>query len=302
MQSEWPSRGVSANIVSKAKRKACSHQETCVNFPTACSSNWLNSMDLIVSYFQEQTLVNFGMIPYNYEKSHEENRRNLASMYSYSNFFGPYQAAGFMWEDDPVIAMFKKYPKMKRWYDLIEPKADVVYIQHNCNHWYSSVVLEIMKHVAVDSWGPCHRNRDFPPGFDGASSFSYEMYLTKLSIIRKYKYVIAFENFENPDWMTEKTWHPLFARVVPITSAINLGFNKSRPEYLNRRIPDETAVVWLGDFNNPEELGNYLTKGNSSKFTDPKVFEHHTQWHRMNRCDLPEGILFFLSPLPFYRF
>ena len=125
----------------------------------------------------------------------------------------------------------------------------------------------------------------------------------KLSILSKYKYVIAFENSNNFDWMTEKSWHPLIARAVPITSAINvgikfnillinwiilIGFNSVRPEFVKKRIPDENSIIWLGDFDSVFSLARYL-KGNltnQNQLTDPHVFKKHTSWHNKRRCEL----------------
>ena len=72
-----------------------------------------------------------------------------------------------------------------------------------------------MAQVPVDSYGQCLRNRAFNSsvehGFFGAGT-----YLQKHQAARGYPFVVAMENTEIPDYVTEKVYDALFAGAIPI--------------------------------------------------------------------------------------
>ncbi|MBK6803493.1 MAG: hypothetical protein IPG84_00810 [Betaproteobacteria bacterium] len=63
-------------------------------------------------------------------------------------------------------------------------------------------VAELMRHVAVDCYGACHRNRTLARD-DGRT--------TKLATIARYRFTLAFENSIARDYVTEKFYDPLVA-------------------------------------------------------------------------------------------
>lgn len=66
---------------------------------------------------------------------------------------------------------------------------------------------ELMEYLPIDSYGSWRRNCVL--GKD-------EGYVTKLDVIKQYKFTIAFENAISKDYVTEKFFEPLIAGSVPI--------------------------------------------------------------------------------------
>lgn len=88
--------------------------------------------------------------------------------------------------------------------------APVVFINSNCNDLNSRdrYVSELMKYIKVDAYGRCLHNKDFPGGDQGGKS--------KIETIGKYKFVLAFENSSEKDYVSEKIFHVLHVGSVPV--------------------------------------------------------------------------------------
>ena len=69
------------------------------------------------------------------------------------------------------------------------------------------VFRELMRHLAVDSFGRCLNNRTLEE--DGGSA-------TLREVIRGYRFTLAFENSIAADYVTEKLFNPLAAGSVPV--------------------------------------------------------------------------------------
>ena len=74
-----------------------------------------------------------------------------------------------------------------------EDLASVAYIQSGCNppSDRDTYIKELMKHIKIDSFGPCVNNKKIPEEIDGFVKLSSEPYYHFLA---KYKFQIAFEN------------------------------------------------------------------------------------------------------------
>ena len=88
--------------------------------------------------------------------------------------------------------------------------APVVYISSNPRDrsGRDDYVRELMRHVAVDSYGRQLNNRTMPGPDEG--------FRTKLLTIARYRFTLAFENAIATDYVTEKFFDPLIAGSVPI--------------------------------------------------------------------------------------
>jgi hypothetical protein len=99
-----------------------------------------------------------------------------------------------------------------------------------------------MRHIAVDSYGRCLRNRTLPRD-DGRE--------TKLATIARYKFTLAFENSIARDYVTEKFFDPLVAGSVPVY----LG----APE-VAAFAPGERCYIDATDFDGPAALARHLQR------------------------------------------
>jgi len=104
-------------------------------------------------------------------------------------------------------------PRAEQMFVPPQPKtetAPVVYFTSNPrdHSGRDDYVRELMRHVAVDSYGRCLNNRTVPGMDEGRA--------TKLLTIARYRFTLAFENSIAPDYVTEKFYDPLIAGSVPI--------------------------------------------------------------------------------------
>ncbi len=100
--------------------------------------------------------------------------------------------------------------------------------------------FEIMKRVKTHSFGRILRNRVLPADAGRAS---------KLAVISKYRFTLAFENSICPDYVTEKFFDPLIAGSVPVyLGAPNVA------EFA----PDRSCYIDASDFSGPADLADYL--------------------------------------------
>lgn len=88
-------------------------------------------------------------------------------------------------------------------------RATAVYIASNPRdrNGRNAYVAELMRHLAVDSWGACLNNRMFDRD---------EGRTTKLATIGRYRFTLAFENSCERDYVTEKFFDALCAGSVPV--------------------------------------------------------------------------------------
>lgn len=101
---------------------------------------------------------------------------------------------------------------------------------------------ELMEYLPIDSYGSWRRNcvLDEDKG-----------YLTKLDIIKQYKFTIAFENAISQDYVTEKFFEPLIAGSVPVY----LGAPN-----IDRFSPGEHTFVDVKDYDSPRSLASEIMK------------------------------------------
>jgi hypothetical protein len=103
-------------------------------------------------------------------------------------------------------------------------------------------VRELMRYIAVDSYGRSLRNRTF------AEDRGRE---TKLATIARYKFTLAFENSIDHDYVTEKFFDPLIAGSVPVY----LGAPN-----ISDFAPGERCYIDVTDFAGPRELADELLR------------------------------------------
>jgi alpha-1,3-fucosyltransferase 10 len=100
---------------------------------------------------------------------------------------------------------------------------------------------ELMRHISVDSYGAILRNRPWEGADAGRES--------KLGLIARYKFTLAFENSLARDYVTEKFYDPLVAGSVPVyLGAANVA----------DFAPAEHSFIDVADFGSPADLAAHL--------------------------------------------
>jgi len=123
-------------------------------------------------------------------------------------------------------------------------RAPLVYI--NSNDFDRSgrfeYVRELMQYLPVDSYGKSLNNRRIPEDHGRQ---------TKLDIISRYKFTLAYENSRTRDYVTEKFYDPFEAGSVPVyLGAPNLA----------DFVPGDHCYVDVDQFNGPRDLADYLVR------------------------------------------
>lgn len=148
----------------------------------------------------------------------------------------------------------------------------VAFVTSNCDQNENAkkrvaYVRELMDYVDVHSYGKCLHNRETSWShhmrFDRSISHG-EMITNRMKLIQDYKFVLALENNNVTDYVTEKIVTTYLAGVVPIymvsyTIYINLNYfsSKGAPN-IEEWTPGEHSVIKVSDFKGPKDLAAYL--------------------------------------------
>jgi hypothetical protein len=97
-------------------------------------------------------------------------------------------------------------------------------------------ILELMKFINIDSYGRWMRNCEIQ---------NDKGYISKMDIIRQYRFTIAFENVIGEDYVTEKFYEPLLTGSVPVyMGAPNI----------ERFSPGKSSYIDVNDYSDPQKL------------------------------------------------
>lgn len=143
-----------------------------------------------------------------------------------------------------------------------------------------------MKHVQVDSYGPCLNNKEMPENINGFTKFSTE---ESFRFLAQYKFHLSFENAVCQDYMTEKVFRPLMIGSVPVY------FGSPN---ISDFMPNNHSIISVRDFETPKKLAEYIFVLNENdtlyeeyfrhrkekKFTNPKLIEllHKQPWEKVS--------------------
>lgn len=141
----------------------------------------------------------------------------------------------------------------------------VVYLQRDCDppSDRDRYVKELMKYIAIDSYGPCLNNKKIPSNIDGFHKLSDDEYYHFLA---RYKFHLSFENAICKDYMTEKLFRPLEIGVVPVYMGSS---------HAHQFMPNNHSAIFVNNFKNPKELAKFLLEldKNDSKYNE--YLRHH---------------------------
>ncbi|CAB4031579.1 alpha-(1,3)-fucosyltransferase 11-like [Paramuricea clavata] len=118
----------------------------------------------------------------------------------------------------------------------------------HCETVRTRYLTELMKHIKVDSYGGCLRNKNNLVN----ATFTFRHSVTELQ--RNYKFSIVFPNSDCAFYMTEKIQSALTAGSVPIwlgTDGIDEVLRWGNLQH---------SVIKVKDFSSPKALAEYLTK------------------------------------------
>ncbi|XP_053559192.1 alpha-(1,3)-fucosyltransferase 10 [Bombina bombina] len=147
--------------------------------------------------------------------------------------------------------------------------APLVYVQSDCDppSDRDRYVQELMRYVAVDSYGECLHNRDLPKDINNPSFMDNAAYYR---ILAQYKFVLAFENAVCEDYITEKLWRPLKLGAIPVYyGAPNI----------EDWLPSNRSAIIVNTFSHPKDLAQFIKRldGNDTlymEFLDWKLRNH----------------------------
>ena len=137
-----------------------------------------------------------------------------------------------------------------------------------CKHqWRNDYLAELMEYIHVDQWGKCLKNT--PGDFWKTRHAQFET--QKLDFLEKtpYKFLIAFENAVEEDYITEKIYHAYLTRSIPIYYGDKAVFDlvpaNSSLIYANNYSPKELAELIQCIANNDTLYSQYFTNWDLDK-------------------------------------
>ncbi len=145
------------------------------------------------------------------------------------------------------------YPKLFMQQIIHAQKQDkaCLFVPNQLNHAF----MELMKLTAIDVFGMGYNNQQ-PHSFRRTE---------KLDIYRKYKFVIAFENAIDIDYITDIFYDPLIAGSVPIY----LGAPN-----INDFAPGDHCFVDVRQFENPKALADFI----NTCYDDEQLYANFFEW------------------------
>ena len=159
-----------------------------------------------------------------------------------------------------------KKPKYEISEKSLNGRALVAYVQSGCDppSDRDAYVSELMKYIAVDSYGACLHNKDLPEQFKDPLTMDEQGFH---DIIARYKFSLSFENAICEDYITEKLWRPLVLGSVPIY--------KGSPT-VQDWLPNNHSIILVDDFESPKDLADFIKQldKNDKEYAKYLEFKH----------------------------
>ncbi|CAF2980115.1 unnamed protein product [Rotaria sp. Silwood2] len=164
-----------------------------------------------------------------------------------------------------------------------EKQADIVWIISNCNAHNSreGFVQRLMQEIKIDSYGTCLNNRK---GYAARMTDNIHAY-------KKYKFVIAIENSNCVDYVTEKLIKAVESGSIPIVAG-----RDGRPDY--RRFMPEHAYINIYDYKSIKDLANDLKRiANNKTLYESYLWykKHNKNISQLSKVTLDEKIKHFVD-------
>jgi hypothetical protein len=127
-----------------------------------------------------------------------------------------------------------------------EKEAPIAWIVSNCNAYNArqDFMKKLMEKIKVDSYGGCLKNKNSHPS---------EHMKGNIELFSKYKFVIAIENSNCDDYVTEKLVHAVASGSIPIVAG-----KDNKPDYL--KFMPKNSYINIYDYKTVEDLVKKLVK------------------------------------------
>jgi hypothetical protein len=131
--------------------------------------------------------------------------------------------------------------------EFTQKKGLIMAAFSNCEPARTAYMKELMKHIQVDSYGGCLKNKEGLEARYATGNFKK----SKIELSRKYKFTIVFHNQDCDYFVDDQLTHALNAGSIPVY----LGTDKVS-ELLPGNLRD--SIIKVKDFKNPKKLAEYL--------------------------------------------
>jgi hypothetical protein len=136
----------------------------------------------------------------------------------------------------------------------------------------NAFIAELMRYTKIDSYGKFAHNQSLGEPDRGLS--------TKLAVISRYQFCLAFENSIAPDYVTEKLFDPLRVGTVPVY--------RGAPNV--KDFAPERSFINADEYDGPKALADYL----HYLVQNPKEYETYFAWRQRR---LPDSLLQALAKI-----
>lgn len=139
-----------------------------------------------------------------------------------------------------------------------EKRVTALISNHRDCNGRRAYLKELMRHADVHSYGRVLQNRSLADDHGR---------LSKLNLYREYQFVLAFENSNVEDYVSEKMYEVLAAGAVPVY----LGAPN-----VHRFVPGDHCLINVCDFEGPRDLAQYLLSLNPAG----PAYAEYLAWRR----------------------
>jgi len=147
-------------------------------------------------------------------------------------------------------------------------RDSLLFVYSACFRFHRSQLFdELSKLIAIDSFGVCKNNKDIKEEFPECATFPRSgptVWLQSECLMHNYKFYLAIENIQEPDYITERLYQGLRAGSVPVY----LGAPNIR-DFL-----PENSAVYVEDFPTLQALVTYL----KTAMADETIYNKHFAW------------------------
>ncbi|GAM22303.1 hypothetical protein SAMD00019534_054780 [Acytostelium subglobosum LB1] len=152
---------------------------------------------------------------------------------------------------------------------LGERKKFAVFVASNCGyggaHLRTKYVLELMQYIQIDSYGKCIPNQ---PEDALVNLDEKERFQAKMDLFKQYKFVLAFENNNQTDYVTEKLPHAYLGQSLPVYMGA---------DNVEEWTAGHNSIIRTDQFKSPRDLADYLIKVSENETLYNSYFEWKTQ-------------------------
>jgi hypothetical protein len=138
----------------------------------------------------------------------------------------------------------------------------VLAVFSHCETARTAYLKELMKHIQVDSYGGCLKNKEGLMAHGG-----YDFKGVKTEFARKYKFTLVFHNQDCDYFVDEQLTHALTAGSIPVY----MGTDKVH-ELLGGNLRD--SIIKVKDFATPKDLAEYLKILSENE----KLYNRYLRW------------------------